>query len=170
MKYTSAEAGKLVKKLEEQIRDLKDKETKSSIFNAASTEDPEVLRPDYDFAAVQEQISRLQGDVRKVKHAINIFNTTHVLPGYPELTVDQALILIPQLSARKEKLRRMASRLPRERVDAMMSRGNIIDYQIANYDIAEAAAAYEKTADELSRLQLALDSVNTSIDIDIDVK
>lgn len=36
MKYTSAEAGKLVKKLEEQIKDLIDKEAKSAIFNAGS--------------------------------------------------------------------------------------------------------------------------------------
>lgn len=37
---------------------------------------------------------------------------------------------------------------------------NIIDYRYANYDIAAVEADYEKTADELSRAQLALDAVN----------
>ena len=37
---------------------------------------------------------------------------------------------------------------------------NIIDYTYTNYDLAVVEADYEKTADELSRAQLALDTVN----------
>ena len=37
---------------------------------------------------------------------------------------------------------------------------SIIDYTYANSDIAAAEADYEKSADELSRAQLALDAVN----------
>ena len=170
MKYTSAEAGKLVKKLEERIRDLKDKEERSSVFNAASTEDSESLRPEYDFAATQEQIRKLQADVRNVKHAINIFNTTHELPGFEGLTIDQALILIPQLSQEKEKMRRMAGRLPKQRVVSLMSRSNIIDYEITNYDLEAAKEAYQEVADRLAAIQLALDAVNTSEAMEIAVK
>lgn len=170
MKYTSAEAGKLVKKLEEQVRDLRSREIKSAVFHAASTEDPEKLRPEYHFSEVQTKLEKIQQDIRTVKHAINVFNTTHTLPGYKNLTIDQVLILIPQLSARKEKLRKMAARLPRERVDVLMSRGNIIDYEIANYQVGEAKEAYEKTVEELSSLQLALDAVNTSVTMEIEIE
>ena len=55
----------------------------------------------------------------------------------------------------------MKSRLPKERVEEQYGRpSNIIDYRYANYDIAAVEADYEKTADELSRAQLALDAVN----------
>lgn len=55
----------------------------------------------------------------------------------------------------------MKSRLPKERVDEQYGRqSNIIDYRYANYDIALVEADYEKTADKLSRAQLALDAVN----------
>ena len=37
---------------------------------------------------------------------------------------------------------------------------NIIDYTYTNYDLTAVEADYEKTADELSRAQLALDTVN----------
>lgn len=47
-----------------------------------------------------------------------------------------------------------------QKVDSYGRPSNIIDYRYANYDIAAVEADYEKTADELSRAQLALDAVN----------
>ena len=166
MKYTSAEAGKLIKKLEDEIRRLQENEAKSATFRAASTEDPESLRPAYDFAETQERIAALQAELRAAKHAVNVFNTTHTLPGFEDLTIDQALVLLPQLNAQKEKLRVMAARLPKERV-LSYNTGNIIDYTIANYDIAAASAAYEEVSARLSALQLALDAANTTDTMEI---
>ena len=73
MKYTSSEANKILKELEARIEELKNREGKSSSFNAASTEDPEILRPAYDFDDVQKKLDALDDDVRTVKHAINVF-------------------------------------------------------------------------------------------------
>ena len=71
------------------------------------------------------------------------------------------LVYIPQLTKRKSKLLEMKSRLPKERVEEQYGRqSNIIDYTYTNYDLAAVEADYEKTADELSRAQLALDTVN----------
>ena len=166
MRYTSAEAGKLIKKLEDEIRRLQENEQKSATFRAASTEDPETLRPEYDFAETQAKIAALQEQLRTAKHAVNVFNTTHTLPGFDGLTIDQALVLLPQLNAQKEKLRMMAARLPKERVLGYNT-GNIIDYTIANYDIAAAADAYQEVSARLSALQLALDAANTTETMDI---
>ena len=141
MKYTSAEAGKLVKKLEDKVRDILSMEDKSALFRVASGEDVESLRPKYDFLKTQEKLEKMRSQIRTVKHAINVFNTTHTLPGFGELTIDQALIYIPQLSRRKETLRQMAAHLPKERVDdsygRLGSRTSFIDYEITNYDIAD---------------------------------
>lgn len=170
MKYTSAEAAKLLKKINLKISDLLDAESKTYIFQAASIEDVESLRPDYNFRETQEELARLRSQLRTVKHAINVFNTTHTLPGFDDLTIDQALVYIPQVSARTATLHGMASRLPKERCSDYRSSGaNYIDYVITNYDIDEAREAYEESADLLARLQLALDTVNTTETMEIDI-
>ena len=167
MKYTSSEANKLLKGLEARIADLKRRETKSHMFHAASTEDPETLRPAYDFEETQKQIAALEEDVRTVKHAINVFNVTHTLPGFDDLTIDRALVYLPQLSARVRKLQEMAAALPRERVESYGS--SIIDYVIANYDIADAEKAYHAEQEKLSAIQIALDAANSGDTMEIDV-
>ena len=173
MKYTSAEAGKLVKKLEDKVKDILSHEEKAALFRVASGENAESLRPEYDFNKTQDEIERLRGQIRTVKHAINVFNTTHTLPGFNDLTIDQALVYIPQLSNRKETLRQMAAHLPKERVDdsnyRFGSRTSFVDYEVTNYDAIDAKAAYDRTADTLAKLQLALDTVNTTETMDIEV-
>lgn len=172
MKYTSAEAGKLVKKLEDKVRNILSNEGKAALFRVASGEDAESLRPEYDFNKTQDELERLHRQIRAVKHAINVFNTTHTLPGFDGLTIDQALIYIPQLSNRKETLRQMASHLPKERVEdsdyRYGSRTAFIDYEVTNYDAASAKEAYDKAAETLVKLQLALDTVNTTETMDIE--
>ncbi len=169
MKMTSAEAGKLVRKLEERISALLAVEEKSAVFCVASGENEELLRPAYDFLENQKTLEKLQEDLRKVKHALNVFNTTHTVPGFDGMTVDQALIALPQLTARKQTLANFAARLPRERVQSYASRSNIIDYEVANYKTEDAKAAHDRLSDRLSALQLALDTVNHSETMEIDV-
>ena len=157
MKYTSAQANKLLKKLHDEHAALLDRENRSKDFRAAMGEDVESVRPAYDYAETQARLAELEGKIRALKHAINCFNMTHFVDGF-EMTIDEMLVYIPQLTRRKNKLLEMKSRLPKERVEEQYVRpSNIIDYRYANYDIAAVEADYEKTADELSRAQLALD-------------
>ena len=168
MQYTSAEIGKKLKELENKINAIYVMEEKTAFFMAAMGENVEELRPQYDFTSTQGEIEALQEKVRKIKHELNLFNTTHTLPGFEDLTIDQALVYIPQLTMRIKTLRRMASSLPRERRDPLF-RENIIDYRIANYNIEEAEKAYEDAKEELTKLQLALDAVNSSEKIELDI-
>lgn len=167
MRYTSAEANKLLKALELRRNTIKKKEEKAASFQAASNENIEELRPEYDFAKVQEELSSLNAKIREVKHAINVFNVSHTLPGYDGLTIDRALVYLPQLSEESRKLSVMASALPRERIESF--RSMIVDYSIANYDIDEAEKAYEDVSERLTSLQLALDRANTTETMEIDV-
>ena len=160
MKYTSAQANKLLKKLNDEYSALLDKEQRSRDFRAAMGEDIESVRPAYDYAKTQARLEELEGAIRRLKHAINRFNTTQVVDGFG-ITIDEMLVYIPQLTRRKNKLLEMKSRLPKERVEEQYGRqSNIIDYRYANYDIAAVEADYDKTVDELSRAQLALDAIN----------
>ena len=167
MKYTSAEANKLLKSIEGAISDIKRKEELASSFRAALGEDVESLRPDYDYEATQKELDKLEKKYRVVKHAINMFNITHTLNGFDGLTIDQALVYIPQLTERIRKLRAMSSVLPKQRARDFVP--SIIDYSIANYDIKTVEKDYIEAKSRLAALHVALDTVNNTETLEIDI-
>ena len=112
MNYTSAQANKLLKKLNDEYTALLDKETRSRDFRAAMGEDVESVRPVYDYAEMQIRLAELEAKIRKLKHAINIFNATQTVDSF-DMTIDELLVYIPQLTKRKSKLLEMKSRLSR---------------------------------------------------------
>lgn len=159
---TSAMAAKYLKKLNEEHTALLHMEEKSDTFTVSIQEKAEDVRPEYDYTEVQEQLQAMEEKIRKIKHEINQFNLTQQVPGF-DMTIDQMLIYIPQLTARKSKLSKMRSRLPKERVQSGISRMNgIVEYEYCNYDLKKVEAEYEAVADELARAQNALDMVNST--------
>lgn len=170
MQYTSSEANKLLRRLNEERDAILEKEEKSSTFLAAMGEDPESVRPKYDYTAVQNMIEMLEQQIRTVKHAISQFNLTQTVPGF-DMSVDQMLVYIPQLTARKKKLAVMKGRLPKQREtsDRFGRASNVIDYLYTNYDIEAVEADYHTVADELARAQAALDTLNNSALMEIEV-
>ena len=99
MNYTSAQANKLLKKLNDEYTALLDKETRSRDFRAAMGEDVESVRPVYDYAETQIRLAELEARIRKLKHAINIFNATQTVDSF-DMTIDELLVYIPQLTKR----------------------------------------------------------------------
>ena len=169
MKYTSAEANKLLKKLNEEKCMLLDNESRSSDFSAALGEDVESVRPEYDYSAAAQKLEALNADIRKVKHAINVFNTTHTVAGF-DMTIDEMLVYIPQLTEKKARLLAMSSRLPKERKSVSGYGANaVIDYLYANYDVTKVAEDYSAVSELLSKAQTALDIVNTTETMEIDI-
>lgn len=165
MKYTSAEVGKLLKKLNDEQRSILLRELNGKEFLAAVGEDLESVRPDYDFIKMQAELLEVETKIRKVKHALNVFNSITVIPEF-NVTIDEMLVLIPQLTARKTKLAQMKDKLPKVREQARTN-SSILDYRYLNYDINEVAAEYEKTADTLAKAQNALDAVNMTKTLEI---
>lgn len=155
---TSAEAAKLLRKLNDEQASLLAREENCRQFLASVGEDVEACRPAYDYAETQAMLQDLEDQIRTLKHALNVFNVTTVVPGF-DMTIDEMLVYIPQLTRAKAKLNTMKQVLPKTRE---MSYGSqIIDYRYANYDIAAVEADYDKITDELSRAQTALDKVNS---------
>lgn len=167
MKYTSAEAAKLLKALNEQHEMLIEKESSSCSFVAAVSEDIETVRPEYDYETTKQQLEEIERKIRTVKHAINVFNTTHKVPGF-DMTIDEVLVYMPQLSERKRRLYPMASALPKKR-ERGGAQSNIIDYRYTNYDVKKAEADMTAAGDLLARLQNALDIVNTTEKMEIEL-
>ncbi len=170
MKITSAEAAKLLRKLNEEVESLQLKEANSKEFLAAVGENVEDVRPCYDYGATQLQIDALNEKIRKLKHAINTFNITHVVDGF-DMTIDQLLVYIPQLGRKRDKLYNMKNRMPkaRENTNAFGKTSSIIDYRYINYDLEQVTKDYEATADTLARAQTALDLVNSTMTMDVEL-
>lgn len=166
---TSAIAAKQLRKLNEQHDALLAMEKKAKNFTAAIQEDVESVRPAYDFQATQDALVEIEEKIRKLKHTLNCFNSTYVIPDF-NMTIDQMLIYIPQLTARKKRLDGMRSKLPKERVQSNFGRGNnIIEYDYANYDIAKAEEAFNAVSDELAKAQNALDAANATVLFEADI-
>ena len=165
MKYNSAQAAKLLSKLQQDFDRLAVLEANAKTFLASVGEDPESVRPEYDYEATKKELDALSAKIRKVKHAINAFNNTTVVPEFG-ITIDELLVYIPQLSAKKAKLRGMADALPKAR-ENNFGKSNIIDYRYVNYDIKQVKADLDTVTEELSKAQLALDTINHSLEFDI---
>ena len=67
MKYTSAEAAKLLRKLNEEKDNILIQEGNTREFLAAMGENIESVRPEYDYAATQKNLEKLDGRIRAVK-------------------------------------------------------------------------------------------------------
>lgn len=170
MNYTSAEANKLLKALQEELHTLCDTEDLSKEFLAAVNENAEELRPVYDFKKTQASIDALEKKIRTVKHAINVFNTTTKIEALQGATIDQVLVLLPQLSLRKDKLANMLRKLPKVRENNFgRTAGNIIDYRYINYDLQEVKKEYEKVSSLLDLAQTELDKVNGTVTMEIKI-
>ena len=166
MFYTCAEAAKILRKLNEDLKVLRAKEEKGYRFTAAVDEDLESARPVYDYLQTQEEQRRIEAKIRKVKHAINCFNINTLIPEF-DMTIDEMLVYIPQLSERKRKLTEMTSFLPKERVSNGYQATKIIEYTYTNYDLEKAADDLTRVSDELARAQTALDVINNSGQLEI---
>ena len=113
----------------------------------------------YAYAGIRDEREALEKKIRALKHAVNVFNASHTVPG-TDMTVDQLLIRIPQLSARKARLAAMKNMLPKTR--EVRYNSNLVEYRYVNYDLAAVAADYEAVSDELAKAQTALDTFNNT--------
>lgn len=165
---TISELSKIIKGLEDKRTTVLAHEEKASIFNCASEENADDIRPDYDFDSTQSKLEKIERSIVNLKHALNIFNTTTIV-GDTGLTIDQILVALPQLNKAKSKLQLMSSRMPRDRVNGRFSSPNYIDYELTNYDVEEAEKLFEKTSSKLALYQTQLDQVNINSTIEIDI-
>ena len=170
MKYSSQKLGKILKRTEEELSSLCMQELQSKEFNAAVGENVESVRPAYSFSEVQNKKEILNAKIRKIKHALNVYNVSTVIPEF-DMTIDQMLIYIPQLTTLKKLYSDMKNKMPKKRAEAASYKiVNLIDYCYTNYDVNEVAKNYNEVSETLAAVQMALDKINSveSIEIELD--
>ena len=171
MKYTvtSAEASKMLKKIMEEKSILLASERQSCVFNASLGEELESVRPVYDYEKTQKTLEGFDRKIRMLKHAVNCFNASQIV-GDTGMTIDQVLVYIPQLTEMRNRLYDMQSRLPKQRTSVGgIGSNTVIDYQYTNYSVERAKEDYARVSDELRKIQTALDVVNTTVKMEIEL-
>ena len=169
MRITSAQVAKKLRYLNNELKTLQLREDKTSSFVAALQEDIESVRPEYDFKEMRNAQEAIEMKIRKLKHAINVFNTTTLVPDF-NMTIDEMLVFLPQLTKRCDALSKMRDAVPKVRVNTgYTSSGTIIDYKYANYSIEEAERYYLEVSALLAKAQTALDLVNSTVEFEIDI-
>ena len=75
----------------------------------------------------------------KIKHAVNCSNvsTSLTLSSGRVLTVDQALVVMAQLSQRKQQLDILRKRQPKARNNDHYGRSGATEYTCINYDLTD---------------------------------
>lgn len=155
---TSAAANKWIKTLEDEKAYYLTLEANASTYTLAEGEPEE--KPDYDYCEVSKKIEELDYKIQRIRHAVNVFNTTTKLPEL-DLTVDEALVKMAQLNNRKAQLDIMRKKLPKSRVNSFLNRTKtVIEYEYTNYDIEQVKKDYNRIHEEIMKIQLALDICN----------
>lgn len=156
--FTSASAAKFIKLLENEKSRLVAIEQKNSTYVLAQGEECEP--PSYDYREIVTQIDELDEDIRRVRHALHVFNA-HTLIPEEGITVDEALIQLAQMNGKLHRLERLCAVEPKKRLASGYFGGKgLIEYEYANFDVQSAFADYEDLYRRISDLQLRLDLVN----------
>ena len=166
MKVTSAEANKMIRQLRDQKELLFTQEKNVISFVAATTENVEEVRPAYSYEEMAAKFDEIDRKVRKIKHALNVFNSTTVVDGF-DMTIDEMLVFLPQATDRLRKLAVMLSKPAKSRAENT-GRTAIIEYEYLNYDLAKVQKDYDDLMDMKNRALTALDVVNNTIRFEIE--
>ena len=157
MQISPAYASKLIRQKNEQIRQLLAQEKEMSTTTACLDEDVTELRSQYDFQTFQEKVETLNREVVALKHAINLFNVSTVLPGLG-YTIDAALVRMKILSDQKTRFAAMKRVQPVSRIGGYGNKQP--EYIYRNYEATDVECAYETVESELTNIQFALDKAN----------
>lgn len=167
MKLTSAEANKMIRSLRDQHRLLLLQEENVVSFIAATTENLEEVRPPYSYEETAAKFEEIERKIRKIKHALNVFNAATVVDGF-DMTIDEMLVFLPQTSDRLRKLEDMLAKP--EKARAMNTgRTSIIEYEYLNYDLQKVQQDYDALLDLKNRALTALDVVNNTVPFEIEI-
>lgn len=163
-KVTSAVANKLLKKLNEDLERLYKEEASKFVYTEIEGIEP--IIPDYDFDKTREQVVELMRQIRELKHAINVFNTTTVV--IEGMTIDEVLVYMAMLTKEKNRLNNMILPVNKELQSGFGIRNNQVEYKVLNYDVNDVRKHYKDLDDELTALQVQLDIVNSTVEFEIE--
>ena len=166
MKYTSAAANKLIRRLNDDKEYYLQKERESKTYVAAVDETPVI--PDFDYSQNAREIERIDDRIARLKHAVNVNNAlARIDVEGKTMSVDEILVRMAQLSQRQLVLDEMRKSLPKQRVESGYATKTIKpEYRYINYDLEQVKLDYERVSSAITALRLALDRYNQTVEFE----
>ena len=167
MKLTSAEANKMINQLRDEYRLILDQEMNVQSFIAATTENIDDARPPYNYKETTAKKAAIEEKIRKIKHALNLFNVSTTVAGF-DMTIDEVLVFLPQSTDALRRMKGMLSKPVKMRAENT-GRTSIIEYEYLNYDPEQVRAEYDALLERKNQLLTALDVLNNTVEFEIDL-
>lgn len=163
-KYNSATCNKMIRKLKDEYASILQEERDIRTYTVGGDEDTFTYVPEYDFLATQDKLNAITDKIRKIRHAVNIFNTTYVLPTIG-ITIDEALYVMAVMNDRKGTLLSMSRAQPKQRRSGYAG----VEYTYTNYEVKDVKEIYTALDKNLSEIQMALDLANLTETFEVDI-
>lgn len=164
MRITSQKAKQLINQLNSEKDSLVIRERNNRTFVAATTENPNDLKPDYDFWETENRYVELTFKIAKLKHALNLFNASTVI--WRDKTIDEVLVILPGFSNRKVTLDGLKE-TPEKVRDRVT--GQVIDYRYASFNPKDAASEFQTVESSINEMHIALDKANSTLEFEVDI-
>ena len=84
-------------------------------------------------------------------------------------SIYDALVVMAQLSQRKQQLDILRKRQPKARNNDHYGRSGATEYTCINYDLADVRKAYEAISAEIMEIQMKLDQLNQTVTFDVEL-
>lgn len=162
MKMTITAANREIKRLKDELAIIKEEEVCARVITHSEGEDP--IPVTYDFLATQAKIDNLNQRIMKIRHAVNVFNVSYVLPS-AGMTIDAVLIHVAMLSEEKKKLQEML------RIQEVTRKPSYSSVEIShrNFDKTQVEDRFRRVSDELEKMWAELDLANLTEEIEVDI-
>lgn len=167
MRLTCDAANKLIKQLNADRDAMLTRERSSYTYSYIYGETPFI--PAYDFAKTQAALEKNAENIVKLRHAVNVANST-VTSNLTGMTIDEMLVRMPIVNAKKAKLDTMRQMAPKNRTPSFGSGKGVSEYVETNFRQSEADDAYRETVAELTTLQSELNRLNMETEFEVDIE
>lgn len=161
MKVCNSEAMKKVKALEEELNKLRFNETQNSMISYKEGE--KKIKVDYDYSKTRKEIERINAEIRKIKNALAVANSTFKIDDFG-ITIGEALVYLAQLNSEYNNLSQLASR---NKISRRITQNGVLEYTECTYDTDEAKKDQKEVFAKIGKLQVAIDRANLNCFIEI---
>ena len=161
MKVCNSEAMKKVKSLEEELNKLRFSEAQNSMISYKEGE--KKIKVDYDYSKTRKEIERINAEIRKIKNALAVANSTFKIDDFG-ITIGEALVYLAQLNSEYNNLSQLASR---NKISRRITQNGVLEYTECTYDTDEAKKDQKEVFAKIGKLQVAIDRANLNCFIEI---
>lgn len=161
MKICNSEAMKKIKSLEEDLSRIRYNESYNSVISYKEGEQKVI--PDYDYETTRNEVNRINAEIRKIKRALAVANSTYIIDDF-NMTIGEALIYLAQLNNEYSNLYQLANR---NKITRRITPNGVLEYTECCYEPEKAISDRKKIYDEIGKLQVSIDRANLNCFIEI---